>query len=265
MKHQHSNQAFRALFTLPPVQESSSTALTVPETPAPKTVTGDRELDAVLWLQECVRTGHQALIDNALRAAKKITTPMKELEQRYANYLMGQHRNPMMAALGSMNFGNLESQAKNAIERLQKQHVALSRFGTVEALFSDTAPEAACKKALRGVKRIKDGIFNDYDMEQVAERFAKNPDLQPNTLTDCLHGRDYWYQLYWLRAAFDGVGDLPAHAQAHDDHCFAMLAKISPRSKDESVTVLEHMEEHGDEDRKESHAILRNLIAGGWA
>lgn len=259
------NQAFRALFTLPPIQPSNSTALAVPETPTPKTVTGDREVDAVLWLQECVRTGHQALIDNALQAARKIATPMKELSQRYANYLMGQHGSSIMAALGSMNFGDLESQAKDAIERKQKQHAALSRFGTVDALFSDTAAEAASTKALRGVKRTKDGIFNDYDPAQVEQRFSKSVDLRPDTLADCLHGLDYWHQLYWLRAAFEGVGDSPAYAQAHEDHCFAMLAKIAPRSKEESLAVLEHMEERSAEDREESPAILRNLIAGGWA
>ena len=258
------NQAFRALFTLPPIQPSASTSLTVPEMPAPKVVTGDREVDAVLWLQECVRTGHQALIDKALEAAKKITTPMKDLGLRYGQHLMRQHGSSVMAAFGSMGFGELESQANGAIERQRKRHIALSRFGTEESLFSDTPAEAACKKALRGVKRIKDGIFNDYDMEQVAERFAKRPDLQPNTLADCLHGRAYWDELYRLRAPF-GCGDSPAYAQAHDDHCFAMLAKIATRTKEESLAVLEHMEEHDGTDRKESPAILRNLVTGGWA
>lgn len=258
------NQAFRALFTLPPIQPSASTSLTVPEMPAPKVVTGDREVDAVLWLQECVRTGHQALIDKALEAAKKITTPMKDLGVRYGQHLIRQHGSSMMAALGSLNFGELESLANGAIERQRERHIALSHFGTEDVLFSDTPAEAACKKALRGVKRIKDGIFNDYDMEQVAERFAKRPDLQPNTLADCLHGRAYWDELYRLRAPF-GCGDSPAYAQAHDDHCFAMLAKIATRTKEESLAVLEYMEEHDGTDRKESPAILRNLVTGGWA
>lgn len=258
------NQALRALFALPPIQPSASTALAVPEMPAPKVVTGDREVDAVLWLQECVSTGHQVLIDKALEAAKKITTPMKDLGVRYGQHLMQQHGSSVMAAFGSMGFGELESQANGAIERQRKRHIALSRFGTEEVLFSDTPAEAACKKALRGVKRIKDGIFNDYDMEQVAERFAKRPDLQPNTLADCLHGRAYWDELYRLRAPFD-CGDSSAYAQAHDDHCFAMLAKIAPHSKDDSLAVLEHMEKSDSDNRKESPAILRNLIAGGWA
>ena len=258
------NQAFRALFTLPPIQPSASTSLTVPEMPAPKVVTGDREVDAVLWLQECVRTGHQALIDKALEAAKKITTPMKDLGVRYGQYLMRQHGSSVMAAFGSMGFGELESQANSAIERQRKRHIALSRFGTEESLFSDTPAEAACKKALRGVKRIKNRVFNDYGMEQVAERFAKRPDLQANTLADCLHGRAYWHELDRLRTPF-GCGDSPAYAQAHDDHCFAMLAKIAPRTKEESFAVLEHIEEYDNTDRQESPAILRNLISGGWA
>lgn len=99
------NQAFRALFTLPPIQPSNSTALAVPEMPMPKVVTGDREVDAVLWLQECVRTGHPALIDKALEAAKKITTPMEDLSLRYSQHLMRQNRSSMMAALCSMGFG----------------------------------------------------------------------------------------------------------------------------------------------------------------
>lgn len=259
------NQAFRALFTLPPIRPSASTALTAPEIPVPKVVTGDGEVDAVLWLQECVRTGHQALIDKALEAAKKITTPMKDLGVRYSQYLMRQHGSSMMAALGSMNFGELESQANGAIERQRKRHIALSRFGTEEALFSDTPAEAACKKALRGVKRIKNRIFNDYDMEQVAACFAKKPDLQPYTLADCIHGLAYWHELYRLRAPFDGHGDGPAYAQAHDDYCFAMLAKSAPRTKDEALAVFDYMEEHDATDRTEAPAILRNLIEGGWA
>lgn len=264
MSRPQDNQALRALFTLPPIQASASTALTVPETPAPKTITGDREVDAVLWLQECVRTGHPALIDNALQAAKKISTPMEQLGQRYASHLLRQHGSSMMAALGSMGFGDLERQAKGAIERKQKQHVALSRFGTVEALFSDTAAEAACKKTMRGLKRGKAMNFM-YDDPRAAERFSARPDLHPQTLADCLHGLTYWHELYRLRAPFDGYGDGPVYAQAHDDHCFAMLAKLAPRSKDEALAVLEHMEEHDAEDRKESPAILRNLINGGWA
>jgi hypothetical protein len=257
------NHAMRDLFTLPQVQTSASTALTVPEMPTPKVVTGDREIDAVLWLQECVKTGHQVLIDKALEAAKKITTPMKELGLRYAQYLARQHGNTMLAALGSMGFGELESQAKGAIERQRKRHVALSRFGTEEALFADTPAEAACKKALRGLKCNKSTHYQ-YDDRLAAERFAKKVELRPFTLTDCLYGQAYWDELCALRAPFV-CGDGAAYALAHDSFCFALMANLAPRSKDEALAVFEYMEERDATDRTEGPAILRNLIAGGWA
>ena len=258
------NQAFRALFSLPPIQTSGSTALTVPEMPSPKVITGDRELDAVLWLQECVATGHQLLIDKALEAAKKITTPMKTLGTRYGQYLARQHGNSFIAALGSMGFGQLEEQAKGAIEKKQKQHVALSRFGTVEALFNDTPAEAACKKALHRLKYNKATHYL-YDAEQASARFAKQPELQPCTLADCLYGQAYWDELYKLRCPFAECGDPPSYGQAHDDHCFSLMATIAPRSKNEALTVFEYMEEHDVVGRTEVPSILRNLISGGWA
>jgi hypothetical protein len=257
------NEAFRAFFTLPPIQESGSTALTVPETPAPKHQTGDREVDAVLWLQDCVRTGHETLIEKALETVKKIKTPMKDLGQRYSDYLMREHGSALMAGFGSIGFGDLESQAKGAIARKQKQQAALSRFGTVEALFHDTPAEAACKKALHGLKRSKDLVY-PYDVEKATVRFAKKPDLQPHTLADCIYGMTYWSELYRLRSPFDGCGDGPAYAQAHGDYCFAMLAKIAPRSKEEALAVLDYLEENVADGRPEAPAILRNLIGGGW-
>lgn len=257
------NQAFRALFTLPPIQASASTALTVPEMPSPKVVTGDREIDAVLWLQECVQTGHQVLIDKALEAAKRITTPMKDLGLRYGQYLARQHGSAMFAALGSMGFGELESQAEGAIERQRKRHLALSRFGTEEALFSDTPAEAACKKALRGLKCNKSTHYL-YDDDLAEERFAKKVDLLPATLADCLYGQAYWDDLYALRSPF-GSGDAPAYSYAHDSFCFGLMAKLAPRSKDEALAVFDYMEERDGTDRMEGPAILRNLIAGGWS
>lgn len=258
------NPAFRALFTLPPVQTSASTALSIPEMPAPANETGDREVDAVLWLQSVVRTGHRAHIEMAMEAAKRIKTPMKDLGMRYANFLMRQHGNSFMAALGSAGFGELEKAAETAIERKQKQHDALSRFGSIEVLFGETAAETACKKALRGLKRDKADFFR-YDDKQAEERFTRKPDLAPQTLADCLHEQAYWRELYWLRAPFDGYfGDAHPAGQAHDDYCFAMLAKIAPRTKAEALAVFDYMEEHDATDRAEGPAIIRNLISGGW-
>jgi len=258
------NQALRSLFTLPPVQTSSSTALAVPEMPSPKVVTGDREVDAVLWLQECIRTGHEALIAKALEAAKKITTPMEELSLRYGQYLARQ-KGAFAAALGSMSFGELERQASSAIDKKNKKHEALSRFGSIEALFADTPAEATCKQALHRAKRGPGKLpWNQYDHEHAAKCFLKSPALAPATLSDCLYALGYWRALYWQRDPFD-CGDSGPAAQEHDNFCFARLAVLAPRGKEEALTVLEYLEEHEGADREEGPAILRNLIAGGWA
>lgn len=256
------NQALRALLVLPPVQFSESTALQVLTTPAPKNETGDRELDAVLWLQDCIRTGEQALIDQALEAAKRIKTPMKELGDRYAQHLMRTHGNSFMAAFGSMSFGELESQAQSAIEKRQRKNDALSRFGSVESLFAATPGEAACKTALKGVRRGKQS-WHYFDEAQAAKRFQKHPDLQPQTLADCIFARSHWRELYQLRAPFD-CGDSDPAVQAHEDHCFAMMAQLLPRSKEEALSVLSEIETDELGDRSETPAILRNLVSGGW-
>lgn len=260
------NEAFRTLFTLPLLQTSASTALSVPETPAPKNESGDRELDAVLWLRDCIKTGHPVLIENALIAFKKIKTPAKELEKRYCDYLVRASGGNTMAALfGGFGFANLESLAKSVTERQAKKHEALSRFGSVDQLFKDTPAEAACKAALKGLRKKKEALWG-YDAAKADARFLKHPGLVPETLADCLHALCYERQLYSLRhASVDMAGDHWPEFQEHADFCFRRFAILKPRSKEEALAVFEYLEEQDAGDREEGPSIVRNLIAGGWA
>lgn len=82
------NQAQRTLFTLPSIQPSESNALAVPSLPPQTKVTGDHDIDAVLWLREVINTGQAGLIEKAMEAAKRIKTPLKDLEKRYLDYLV---------------------------------------------------------------------------------------------------------------------------------------------------------------------------------
>lgn len=255
------NRQLRSLFSLPPLKESVSTALTVPELPPKKVVTGDHEIDAVLWLQQVVNTGQPGLIAKAMEAAKFIKTPMKDLGSRYGQYLMRESKgNTMAVVFGSMGFGELQCQAEHAINRLSKEHEALSYFGTIENLFNDTSAEAECVAALRGLKRDKSSQY-EYIAPLAKERFLKRPALVPHTLADCIHVREWWAKLYWLRQPF-GSGDAHPAGQAHDNYCFAMLANIPARTTAEALAVLGHLEQEDAMDRKETSAILRNLIAG---
>lgn len=262
------NQALRALFSLPPIQASTSTALTLPETPAPKVVTGDRELDAVLWLRECIKTGHAALIAQALEAFKKIKTPAKVLEDRYCDHLrLSSGGNPFAVIFGGMGFADLEELASSSSGKLAKRHDAVARFGSIDNLFNETPAEAACKKALNGLKRPKTKYgWHEYDADKADARFAKYAELLPHTLADCIHAMEFSNTLYRLRqACADNAGDHWPAFQEHDDFCFRSLARIAPQSKEEALAVLEYLEREEAEDRVEVPAILRNLISGGWA
>lgn len=262
------NQALRALFSLPPIQASASTALTVPETPAPKTVTGDRELDAVLWLRDCIKTGHAALVAQALEAFKKIKTPAAELEKRYTAHVARESNGHFGAVFMTFGFADLESLANRSTEKVALQHEAVTRFGSIDNLFKELPAESRCKSALRGLKRIKraDWAFPEYDAEQADARFEQRPELAVHTLSDCIFVMDFGSTLYWMRhACADNAGDHWHQFQEHLDYCFRSMARIPPQSKEEAIAALEYLDSDEAHDREETPAILRNLVTGGWA
>ena len=187
---------------------------------------------------------------------------MKDLADRYALHVAQQNGgSTLAAAFATLDFGDLEGKARIATERAARRHEALSRFGTMEALFGDTPAEKACKEALDGMDLLK-SLHHQFDMAEAAKRFDAKEDLAPATLADCLHERAYWHSLYWLRNAFEGYGDPDSAGQAHDDHCFAALARIPPRTTAEALAVLAYLEAEDCLDRPETSAILRNLIGG---
>ena len=169
------------------------------------------------------------------------------------------------AVLMTFGFANLESLAKSALEKQARKDEAISRFGSIDGLFALTPAEAACKTALKGLRKNKDALWG-YDHAKADARFLKHPALVPSTLADCLHAQAYEHTLYWLRSAsVDMAGDHWPEFQEHVDFCFRQLAQIAPRNKAEALAVFEYLEEHDVTGRTEGPAIIRNLIAGGWA
>lgn len=261
MKTLRDNEALRELFTLPPIKASANTSLAAPEMPKESTTTGDREIDAVLWLQSIVETGHQEYIDRALEAVKRIKTPMKDLEKRYMAMLHMSGAHAFQVMFSTIGFGDLESKAKAAIERARNKHEALARFGTADALFSDTAAEKACNKALSRLGASDLGFFDD---EQAEKRFSRRPELVPHTISDCLHVRSYWAHMFRLRHAIYGNGDSSGECFAHECYCLSMLAKIPPRDREEALAAFDHLYESDSTASDDAQAILRNLIVSGW-
>jgi hypothetical protein len=251
------NEQHRALFTLPTIKASQETLPSVPELPPQQRVTGDKEVDAVLWLRSIINTGQAALIERAMEAAKRIKTPRDVLEKRYREYLTATNPGNLLAALSSFGFADLESLARRAVDKQRQRLEGVARFG--DALMDDTEAEAFCIEALRGMEIPKGEVF--HDKKEVAARFNAHPQLMPHTLADCMHELDYWSRLYWLRNAVDHyASDGPAESTARDWFVFGLLAEIRPRDKAEALAVFRYLVASDRNDMEEAEAILCNLI-----
>lgn len=260
------NQLFRELLSLPPVSVSNSTSVAVVEAPAPEAVTGDNEIDAVLWLHKVIETGEPTLIDKAMEAAKLIKTPLKDIGMRYSLKVSATH-GAFLGAMAGFGFEDLERKAKRAIEQRAKRHEVASRFGSEKAIFDFIPSEKACKKALRGVKaKRREHGFTRYDEAVAVECFDRRPELQPATPDDCLYGLRFWDRLYSLRYAVDrdGPADFIPPVDAHRDYLFSRLAVLAPRSADEALSVFRYLIESESMDREESNQIIENLISSGY-
>ena len=230
------NPQHRALFSLPPIRQGAENLPAVPEIPAQRVITGDNEVDAVLWLRECISTGQAALIDLALENAKKIKTPLDELEKRYTAIVRKQNPGNIFATFCTIGFAELEEYAEKSKRKMVLRNEADSRFG--ETLFDKTDAEQFCVDTLQGIEAGAMGFINEED---AAGRFDRRHDLLPHSLADCLHELEYWNRLGELRHAVDHAADSEQAVYARERFVFSCLGKIRPRSKDEALKVLRWM------------------------
>ncbi|WP_200885420.1 RNA polymerase sigma factor sigma-70 region 4 domain-containing protein [Aeromonas hydrophila] len=250
------NPRHRAMFTLPPRQSSRETLPAAPELPPQQEVTGDKEIDALLWLRQVIETGDPGRIEQAKEAACRIATPLDELETRSGKWLVASAGH-IIAGLGSIGFANLDGLAECAIERRAKEAEAVGRVG--DELWNDTPAEVFCLESLRTVERVK----WDYPPEQVADRFKALPELMPHTLSDCLHELAYWDDLYRLRRACDTSGNYEnrMESSARDGFIFGLLAKLRPRTREEAKGTLRYLMASERNDMPKADQILENLIS----
>ena len=258
------NQKLREFFRLPEPTASTCTALQPPVAPPePVAVTGEKDLDAVLWLRQVVQTGDAALIAKAMQAAERIKTKPDELERRYGDFLMRQSNgNTMAAVFGSIGFGNLRGLAERVLDKQQRRTEALARYGSMEAVFATLPQEQFCMDALAPVPVVTESWGGcGHDQAQANAAFAQQTELVPHTLADCLHELEFWDALYHLRSGWDNAGDdLPevsARRQYIEAHC---LSTIRPKTRDEAKAVLRYMAAHEMFDRSETDAVLENLV-----
>ncbi len=249
------NPRHRAMFTLPP-RQSRETLPAVPDLPPQQGVTGDKEIDALLWLRQVIETGDPVRIEQAKEAAGRITTPLDELERRYGRWLVASAGH-VMAGLGSIGFANLDGLAERTIKRRAREAEAIGRFG--DQLWYDTPAEVFCLEALRTVERVE----WDYPPKQVADRFKAIPELMPHTLSDCLHELAYWNDLHYLRKACDTSGDYEhrMESSARDWFIFGLLAELRPRTREEAKNAFRYLMTSDRQDMPEAEQILENLVS----
>lgn len=254
------NDRHRALFSLPERRPSDCTAIAATELPPQQSVTGHKELDALLWLRQVISTGDPAMIDKAMEAAGRIKTPLKALEKAYTTFLTHKHPDNPFATFAAVGLDDLKGLADRSIKAANNRAEALARFGDERTIFDETPAERFCIEVLEGVEFDVYGALIDTT---VTERMKARPEYLPHTLADCLHELHYWRRLYSLRHAVDrDRAESAPECYGRERFAFAQMAHIRPRSRDEAVDVLRYMA--GDADRmddKETPDILRNLIA----
>lgn len=255
------NPQLRALFALPPILASTSTALVVPDLPPQQKVTGDAEVDAVLWLRAVIKIGQPSLIEKAMEAAKRIKTPLKDLEKRYATHLMQRNGMNVLAALGSFGFADLDDLVQTFTNSLALRNEAAARFGIASAVLEDTPADKACAEALVGLR--PGGQYHEYPRKKAAARFAGNAALVPHTLDDCLHVLKFAHTLWQLRRAVDkDAAEGRQETYAHERHVFDAMATTPPRTVEEALRVFKYLEDEDRDRDVEGPAIVRNLIQG---
>lgn len=248
------NPKHRLMFALPAIKHSASTQLAAFVMPSQRTVTGDKEIDAVLWLREVIATGDPLAIDTALQAVANIKTPLAEIEKRYANHLRKNGGSNMFAAFGAMGFADINAHVEKSKATALLRREAAARFGNDPDLMTEA--ERWAIRALDGV----DVELLDSDRSEIADRFKQHPELMPHTLADCLHELNFWNDLYWLKMAAD-AGEPAQECYERGYFVFDLMAEIRPRSRDEATAVLQYIVDNERKDDEHADAILFNLVS----
>lgn len=248
------NPKHRLMFTLPAIKHSTSTQLAAFVMPVQRTVTGDKEIDAVLWLREVIATGDPLAIDRALAAVANIKTPLAEIEKRYTDHLIKHSNGNMFSTFASFNFADIEGHVKKSKTTALRKAEAAARFGNDPDLMTE-----AERWAIRALDGVDVGLMNKSQAE-IADRFKQHSELMPHTLADCLHELNFWNDLYCLKVAAD-AGE-PAHETYEREHfVFDLMAEIRPRNRSEATAVLQYIIDNERKDDCSADAVLLNLVS----
>ena len=262
------NPEHQRLFAIPIPQPSDSTALVASTLPEQTQITGDREVDAILWLRTvCKTTRDASILDRALEAASRITTPHDELEERYTAWLRRQPgAHPLAVALSRI--GEIKHHVERARERILAHAEGLAAFGRYEVAMAPTTAEAmleetaALPEGYNGWSRLK--------LDQLTDIFARS--VNPVSLTECVAELRYWrwlFQIRWHMHATEYPGDSleddPPIVNLRRQYVEGLLTMISPFDRAERLHVADVLKggliDTGSVDDWKEHArVLDHLL-----
>lgn len=252
------NSKLRDFFRLPDISISSNTELKpYVSLPTPDVVTGDEELDAVLWLRKIVQTGDVELIQKAIQASERIKSSEDDLEKRYSEFLLSlPNSNTMSAVFGSFGFANIKGLASKVLDTKSRQQEALSRFGSEDKLIGTLAQEKFCIDVLED---MPENMSYKEKTNYACEKFSNSLDMLPNTLSDCVYELNYWSSLERLRSSF-GCIDPIGEVIERENFLFYSMSHLRPKTREEGVAVFRYLADNDCMQREFTDEILRNLI-----
>ncbi|NVZ08831.1 hypothetical protein HW932_06110 [Allochromatium humboldtianum] len=258
------NPEHRRLFIVPSGDISGSTALAVPQLPEARTITGDREVDAMLWLKEVCQTARDvAIVDKALEAAAKIQTPAKAIEDRYTAWLRLQpDLHPLQIAFASIGIADIERHAETARERIAKHAEGMAAFGSYAAAMSATPAE---RMVFETVGAVLDGeeLWRAAP-DRLDVLFAGS--INPATLSECLAELHYWQWLSNIRWRMSQT-EHPGEFQGDDDERISarrwfvegLLTELAPVDRAEAIHIADGLKGVVDEAERRAE-ILEHLL-----
>ncbi|WP_269933924.1 hypothetical protein [Serratia liquefaciens] len=232
------NPEHRVLFTIP--ERKYSTVVAIPKPlPPQRTITGDKQTDAYLWVLEVIKTGEPAHIAAAEDALKKLTITPKQAQENYTRHLQAQGAG-WTSVFSTMWMDNPQHYIDQAKAQYEKAGAVRGVFGSLEAVFKP----AEAERRIEDVYGVYQEIYCDY-MANGPGEFAFTDVLpEPYTLSDVVREIQYWDWLSSMRnGAFrelypDEYPNENGHLWDREQYLDHLLETIRPLTRIEALDVL---------------------------
>lgn len=268
------NPEHEHLFAIPEPTPSPSTGLVVPSLPEPEPVTGDRDVDTMLWLRHVCKTARDPItLELAMEAAEQITTPAKALEDRYAAWLHQQAAHPFQVAFATIGLADIKHHVAAARERIKVHNEGLAVFGSYHQALAPTPAEQMLE---RTAGTLPDKPVWELEDSELGPVFTDC--INPTTLTEAAAELRYWSWIGTVRwkmreteapGSFDGdEGDL---LTARRWWVESLLTRLAPQEHGEVAHLVNEIDtglidigstDDGDKRANVYKHLLRCLISG---